>query len=132
MKEYPDEEIREPVDDELYPWVVDHSAALDESASKDAVPAFIELAPVHDRVGRGIGGVGHHDHAGVARAAIEPVHDGASKAVWTGILNGSQRRHFRAQGLQNLPGRIPASVVDHNDLVRDAPACQRLIEVAHH
>src|ERR1035438_5662296 len=66
MKEGFDKKIRQAVDEEFDPRVIDHPSAFDEAAAEYAVPAIIEQAPILHGVAGHVGGVGHHDGAGIA------------------------------------------------------------------
>ena len=119
LKKHLDEQVREPVHEELDAGVVVHPAALDEAAAEDGLVAGVECPPVADGVHRGIRGVGHHDHDGVAPHRVEPAHDRAAEAVRTRAAHRGERRDFPLEGLQHGPGAVAAAVVDHDDFVRD-------------
>ena len=127
----PNEQVCQPVHEELHARIVDDLAALDETGAEGAIVAFAEDPPVGDGIARGVGGVGHHDDAGVADHVVEPPDDGAAEAVRAGVLRGRESRDLRLQLLEHFPGAVLGAVVDDDDLVWDAFAGKGLEDVSH-
>ena len=126
----PEEEIGQPVDDQLDPGIINDPAALDEAAAEDAVPALVQLLPVADHVAAVVRFVGHHDHRRHRPCMLSSPQMMARPkpcrpVFWTGRSSG--RRCL--QVLQQLPGPVRAAVVHHDDLVGDALQAQLQVEM---
>src|SRR5581483_5299530 len=110
VKEHLDEKVGQAVDEKFQPGIINDVPSADKAAAKNAFPALVQQAPVTDGILGRVGGVGHHDRAGVAAHPVETANNGVAKAKWTGILHRHKRGDLPAQMLENGPSIIPAAI----------------------
>jgi hypothetical protein len=85
IKQYPERIVRELIDLELEPGIIDYPASSEKTAAENAVKAFVQLLPISNHVATIVRLIGHHDNHCVAAHAFEPADDGAAKSVFTRV-----------------------------------------------
>ena len=60
------EQVRQAVEQELKPRIVDHASAANKAGAENGVPTLAQDLPVANHIAAVIGFIGHHDNDGVA------------------------------------------------------------------
>jgi hypothetical protein len=116
--------VRQAVQDELCPRVIDRPATFNESTPEDAVPTFIELFPIVYDIPAIVRFVSHHDDGSVPMHLVKAMQHRPPETVFSVILNWKKCRDSVLQVLQDFPGPVAASIVHDDNFVRHAVKTQ--------
>lgn len=108
-----DEQIGQPIQQQLMRRVVNYFAPLDEARPKNTLKAFLEFPVAAYQVVWAVGSVCHHHRNSVTVSRSQAAGDSSSEAVKL-ILDHSDFRDFSVQPSDDIKGLVLTTII-HND-----------------
>jgi hypothetical protein len=124
-EQQPDEEVREPVQNQLMRRIVDHLGAARETGAEYAVEALVHLAVESDDILGIVGAVRHDDRHAIPVEGVQPGPHREAEPAPILIGDMAQSRELALQRGKFREATIVAVVVHDDDLMQDGVTGQR-------